>query len=233
MKFKIKFSLKTIWAIWLTLALFTTGLFTFINVSTYAPELLVKLVEGGQHTWRVWRPFATYDTQFEMGYHRAENGDLRLDILGDKNKDIMGEPVVIKLTVNGTSCTLLQDDVTSWNSWVFRPLKPNNKRCQLPEQSGWNVWVAQIIQVSPKLANELTRLSTISPAGTLKRPAVGRYGTMGEILFWGELIWVPFFLFMSIPLFIDGLNRLVCKYDWEGKLNRVYQRIIWNLRNKW
>ena len=73
----------------------------------------------------------------------------------------------------------------------------------------------------------------ISPAGTIKNRADNIYGVMAEILFWGELIWLPFFLFMSLPLLIDGFNRLIRKYDLDIKLKRSYQKIAWNLRNKW
>ena len=233
MKFKINFSLKTIWIIWLALALITTSVFTLIDLAVYAPELPVKLVSGSQHTWRVWRPFATENTQFEMAYHRDTKGDLRLNVLGDKNNGIVGEPVVIRLTVNGQSCETLQDDVNSWNNWVFRPMKSIQAACKLPEQSGINEWTAQITQVSPSLADENTRLGMISPAGTIKNRADNIYGVMAEILFWGELIWLPFFLFMSLPLLMDGFNRLIRKYDLDTKLKRSYQKIAWNLRNKW
>lgn len=234
MKFKMKkISLKAIWAMWLVISLITTSLFTFIDVANHAPEQSVQLVQGAQHRWRVWRPFATQQTQFEMAYRRGVDGDLRLNVLGDKSKHIIGEPVIMQLSVNGTSCIMQQNNVDGWNDWVFRSLEPMQPACVLPEQAGWNDWQAQVIQVSDKLTNETTRLAMITPAGTLKHRADNRYGVMAEILFWGKLVWLPFFLFMSIPLMIDGMQRIAKRFDWHVKWQRSRQKFMWNLRNKW
>lgn len=224
---------KIIWITWLALAFLTTSILTFIDIAIHAPEVPTKLQNGAQLKWQVWRPFATTDTQFEMSYQRGANDDLRLNILGDKEKGIVGEPVIINLTVNGNTCTYQQNDVTGWNSRVFRQLEPMQPTCKLPEQSGTNEWTAHITQVSPKLQGETAHLGMISPAGTLKHRSDNSYGTMAEILFWGELIWLPFFLFMSIPLWLDGINRLAKRFDWERKIQKHYQKIMWNLRHKW
>lgn len=232
-KFKKINPLKLIWGIWLTLALITTSSLTFLDVAIHAPELPLKLQDGAQVKWEVWRPVATQSTQFEMGYRRASNGDLRLNLLGDVEKGVIGEPVLMRISVNGKSCDFMQDDVTSWNNWVFRPLKPVQAACKLPEQSGWNEWTAQVLQTSPKLVGESTRLGMISPAGTMRNRANNSYGSMAEWLFWGELVWLPFFLFMSIPLILDGINRLAKRFDWERKLRQQWQKLIWNLRHKW
>lgn len=224
---------KLIWTIWLVLALLTTGTFTFMDIAIHAPELPAKLQNGTQLKWEVWRPFDTQNTHFEMGYRRAADGDLRLNVLGDKEKGIVGEPVIINLSVNGQSCTFQQNNVVAWNNLVFRLLEPVQKNCQLAEKSGWNKWQAEITQVSPKLQDETARLGMISPAGTLRQRNDNIYGTMAEILFWGELIWLPFFLFMSIPLWLDGINRLAKYFDWERKIRQTYQKIMWNLRHKW
>lgn len=217
--------LKLIWGIWLTLALITTSTLTFLDIAIHAPELPIKLKNGVQAQWEVWRPFPTQDSKFEMSYRRAPNGDLRLNLLGDVGKGVVGEPVFIRLFVNGKGCDFMQDDVTGWNNWVFRPLKPVQSACKLPEQSGWNEWRMEVLQVSPKLIGEPTRLGMISPAGSMKQRTKNNiYSTMAEWLFWSELIWLPFFLFMSIPLILDGINRLSNRFNWEQKLQQKWQK---------
>lgn len=234
LKEKIKRNpLKTLWIIWLALALGTTATLTFMDVANHAPELPVKLQAGKELTWRVWRPFATLDTQFEMSYQRGANGDLRMQVLGDREQQIKGEPVVMALSVNGRECLYQQIDVNGWNSRVFRALEPVDSQCRLPEKSGLNEWRAKIVDVSPALMGEKTRLGMISPSGSLKQRAKNVYGKMAEWLFWGELVWLPFFLLMSLPLWLDGINRLAQQYRWQYKISQFWRKIMWNLRHKW
>lgn len=225
--------LKTLWIIWLVLALTTTASLTIMDVANHAPELSTKLNTQATLKWRVWRPFDTDNTQFEMSYARAADGGLRLHILGDREQKITGEPVLIELTLRDKSCLYQQRDVNGWNSRVFRPLEPLDANCRLPEKSGWNKWQAKIVEVSPKLVGENVRLGMIPPSGSLKNRADNVYGTMAEWLFWGELVWLPFFAFMSLPLWLDGLNRLAQQYHWQRKIKQAWRNFIWHLRHKW
>lgn len=224
---------KTLWIIWLVLALSTTASLTFMDIALHSPELPMKLKQGETAKWQVWRPFRTSNSEFEMSYRRAADGDLRLNVLGDKTQNITGEAVLMALTLNGKTCTYQQNDVTGWNDRVYRPLEAVQAACVLREKSGLNEWSAQIIDVSPVLQGENTRLGMISPAGSLKNRTKNQYGTMAELLFWGELVWLPFFLFMSLPLILDGLNYLAKQYRWQSRLSEAWQRLMWNLRHKW
>lgn len=200
--------LRNFWLVWLVLALLTSSTFTFIDVATRAPEAHVTLHEGFHTEWQVWRPFKTNNTRFEMGYARGKDGDTRLNILGDMRNGITGEPVLIKISVNGTaSCEFQQNDVFGWGQMVYRNLIPVQADCQLPEHSGTNHWLLEVVQVSPTLRGEKTVLGTYSPAGSLKNRPDNAYALWAEIGYWGGLIWLPLFIFMSLPLVIDGLMR--------------------------
>lgn len=218
---------KIVWAIWLLLALMTTSTMTFMDIAIHAPAVPVQLRQGTQIAWQTWRPFATEQSQFEMAYSRDEQGDLRLSLLGNQAKGELGASVLMRVGVNGQFCDLKQNYVSGWNERVYRSLELVDSHCRLPEQSGVNHWVAEVGQVDSALQNEHTLLGMISPAGTLKNPASNRYGTMAEMLFWGKLIWLPFFIFMSLPLLFNGLVYVLERVEatalfqkWEKKLFR-------------